>query len=143
MKSETIRECYEKRILTFLGRIHKSLQDAGFLVSDVEENSDDQYKWSFTVHVDGDKDRFGDEDIGIDFTICESQIFDGTNEGINFELLIVACGGRILGSMAPFNFTIDVWVSRRKDVEKRFQIFEDMDVNEVVQIVRKTKKVKA
>jgi hypothetical protein len=137
MQSLSVKTKYEKRIIAVLEGIRSLLSEAGYMVDSVEETSDDEYKWSFTVHLDRDLKAFGKKDIGIDFIIVESFVHEGTNAGINFELKIQGYGGRVLGSMAPFNFTPDVWVKKGSAVEERFKMFEELDRSEILETVEK------
>ena len=54
--------------------------------------------------------------------IAESLEYEGTREGINFSVIIVQWGGRLIGEFAPFNYTPRVWVDLRDPgvVEERF-----------------------
>jgi hypothetical protein len=135
MTVDEIKAKYEKRILALMGRLRDAIVQTGFMTTEVQEITCDEYKWSFEIHVDNDPSKFGPQDVGIDFTIMESGQHDGTDEGVNFELKVQGYGGRVLGSICPFNFTPEVWVKSEADVEERFKLLEMVDDLELVDCI--------
>lgn len=57
--------------------------------------------------------------------------------GVNFGLDIVEYGGIILGGLAPFNYSPEVWVdSRNPDaVLARWHVFEDADISDIPDLI--------
>ena len=94
----------------------------------------DGFSWWMLVQTESQKER-SDEDssdldgIDIRFDICESEEYDGTENGVNFSVDITTVGGEIIGGMTPFNYTDDCWVSRDDEgaIEERFSIMERAD----------------
>jgi hypothetical protein len=134
MTPEAIKEKYEPRILAVLSRIAETLREAGYTVDEPIDLSCDQYWWSVLVHGDGDEDT-----IDISFRICESEQYDGEENGVNFALDIVEMGGRVLAGLCPYNYTPQCWVDRSDEaaVEERFAIFEEADAANIVPILER------
>jgi hypothetical protein len=138
MTTEQIARRYKRRICAVLNAIASAVQDAGYLVDDpCDLSSDDDHRFTFTVHRDNDINEFSPEDIDVSLEVCPSEEFDGETGGVNFSLNVVEVGGRILGGLTPFNYTPEVWVSRKdkQAIEERFSIFEQADPDGAVQLI--------
>jgi hypothetical protein len=138
MTTEQIARRYKGRICAVLNAIASALQDAGYLADDpCDLSGDDDYRFTFTVHRDGDINEFSPEDIDVSLEVCPSEDFDGETGGVNFSLRVVEVGGRILGGLTPYNYTPEVWVNRKDNraIEERLSIFEEADPDGVVQLI--------
>jgi len=139
MTPKQIAKRYKRRIYAVLNAIATTLRNAGYLVDEpCDLSCDTDYRFTFTVHRDGDINEFGPEDIDVTLEVCPSEEFDGEVGGVNFSLSVVQVGGRILGGLTPYNYTPQVWVSRKdkQAIEERFSIFEEADPDGVVQLVQ-------
>ncbi len=139
MTPETIMRKYRERIVAIMERIADVLREEGYLVGGPEFWDGDDYRWVLLVHVDGDSDKLGDEDVDISFKLCESEEYDGTPGGVNFALDIVQVGGRIIGGLTPFNYTERCWVPRNDSeaVEERFRIMEQADEGDIPALIER------
>ena len=95
--------------------------------------SDDCYRWSIVMEPTDPEMRDDPEHV-IDLTLDLSeavQFGDEPETGIAFHFSMTGWGGRILGVMAPYNYTDQVWVDARDPhaVVKRWRLFEDADMS--------------
>ena len=132
---DRIRERYASRIVGILTVIQSHLCEAGFETDDPCEMSCDDYRWSLLVYRDGKPGN--DADVDITLEIAESLQFEGTEDGINFSIHVVETGGRILGTLCPYNYTPDVWVDAGDTdaIEARFKLVEDADHESIVELI--------
>ena len=105
MTPEEIKIRYEQRALGVLQKLAAGLREAGLVVDEPVDLSSDDYRWSFTVHLDRDVQEFAEHDVTIDFQIDESEQYDEEENGVNFSLSAVQIGGRIICQATPFNYT--------------------------------------
>lgn len=129
MTVQRINRKYAKRIKNILENIKQTLQNEGWKVEGPIDMACDEYCYSLFIT----RDAFPDEPTDISIKICESEEADGSEDGINFSLNIVAYGGEILGGLTPFNYTNDCWISRHDAIaiEERFRIIEQADFDEI------------
>jgi hypothetical protein len=134
---DAIRERYATRILGILTVIQSHLREAGFETDDPCDMSCDDYRWSLLVYRDGEPGNLSDADVDITLEIAESLQFEGTEDGINFSIHVVETGGRILGTLCPYNYTPDVWVDAGDldAIEARFRLVEDADHESIVELI--------
>lgn len=120
MTPEELGNQYSKRIAAVLIAVRDACIVAGQECDEVWEADDEEQRWSFTIHG-----KTGS--IDITFTICESEVRDGSENGVNFMLDAVDHDGRIVVEIIPANFTDRVWVSRNDpmSVEERFKELEE------------------
>lgn len=132
MRVREIKSKYDKRIMSLLESFGQALREDGYAVDGPEDVSGDDYRWSLWA-------KKGKASVDVTFTICESEHFDGEKGGVNFEVMIVETGGRILGQIAPSNYAPDCWVPRRDKiaVEDRFRLVENVPALEIVLAVRR------
>jgi hypothetical protein len=119
--SEVYRR-YRPRILALLNEVRAAFVAAGYRLDDPFEMSDEEYQWV----LDGGPEP-GNPDVSIGITIIESTVRDGEDDlGINFSLDISGKDGRTLGSYTPYNYSREVWVSRKdpSSIEARWRLFE-------------------
>jgi hypothetical protein len=134
---DRIRERYASRIIGILTVIQSHLRGAGFETDDPCEMSSDDYRWSLLVYRDGTPGNLSDADVDITLEIAESLQFEGTEDGINFSIHVVETGGRILGTLCPYNYTPDVWVDAGDSdaIEVRFKLVEDAHHESIVELI--------
>jgi hypothetical protein len=132
---DCIRERYAARIVGILTVVQSHLREAGFETDEPCEMSCDDYRWSLLVYREGK--RGNDADVDITLEIAESLQFEGTEDGINFSIHVVETGGRILGTLCPYNYTPDVWVDAGDSdaIEARFKLVEDADHESIVELI--------
>lgn len=135
----TLAGRYSARIRAILRKIAEALRSEGFEVEGpyyLGRQGNENPRWYLSVPPDEE----GGESVDISLDIAESERFDGTEGGVNFTIDIVEEGGRVLGGMAPYNYTDDVWVQRSdaKAVEARFALIEESARShaEIVRIVK-------
>lgn len=134
---DAIRERYAARILGILTVIQSHLREAGFETDDPCDMSCDDYRWSLLVYRDGKLGNLSDADVDITLEIAESLQFEGTEDGINFSIHVVETGGRILGTLCPYNYTPHVWVDAGDSdaIEARFKLVEEADHESIVELI--------
>lgn len=126
---DNVKTEYEARILAFLRQCAKACRDAGLVVTEPADMSDDDYRWAFTAYRSTDRDL--DSAVDVTLQIAEAREYgDEPESGINFGLDIVEFGGRILGGFAPHNYTEQCWIDAgdAEAVESRWGLFESVDV---------------
>lgn len=140
MTPEEIKTKYEQRIIAILNSIRKELtQDDLLSCSYPDDMTCDDYRWSMYVQTPEQIEKqIEDEGVDISFLICESENWDGEENGVNFCIDIVGYGGEIIGGLHPFNYTEQVWVSRDNEeaIEERFSLMEQADCFVGVELVR-------
>ena len=140
MSPEQIRDKYAERIVSLLDGIVAQIREdePSLQVSEIDELQSDDYRWTFNVCT-AEQAEQSDEMQGVDvwFVICESEEYDGEENGVNFAIEIVGVGGEIVGGLTPYNYTDRCWVQRddADAVEKRFRIIERADPCEAVCLV--------
>lgn len=137
METEHIRAKYEPRILSILDNIRQEIKafDSQLEVSETDDWTDEEYTWNFTA---GSWEDESDPNIvDIRFTIVESDVREGSDEGISFMLDFTAYGGRPLGSFAPYNYSEQLWIPLDDEdgIEQRFAMFEQLDWGECASTV--------
>lgn len=123
---ESVAKEYGPKALDLLKSIATVCNERGLAADEPYDLSDDDYRWSMRVWRTPERSR--DEDcIDISVEIAEEREFDGGDGyGLNFGLDVVEWGGRILGGLAPFNYTPLVWVDARypDEVAERWSLIE-------------------
>lgn len=143
MTIEELYEKYKERILTIMDGMRQELTEAGYTVSETWDEIVDDYRWSIVVYIDDgaparcEEDDPSEEDVDIVFEICESQQYEGSDDGITFSISITRVGGEILGGYSPFNYTPKVWVplDDEEAIEERFALFEQLDHSKVIHLL--------
>ena len=129
MSPEQIKTTYEARIRALLDGIASQIRDGDptLQVSEIDEMFGDDYRWSLLVQTaEQAQDKDDLQGVDVTFVICESELYDGEENGVNFAVEIVGVGGEIIGGLTPYNYTERCWVSRDDSdaVEERFQLVE-------------------
>lgn len=120
--SEVYRR-YRLRILGLLDQVRTAFEAAGYRLDEPYEMSDEEYRWL----LDGGTDP-RNPDISFGITILESRVRDGQDDlGINFSLEITGRDGKVLGGWTPYNYSPEVWASRKDPsaIEARWRLFEE------------------
>jgi hypothetical protein len=113
---------YRPCILALLEEVRSAFGAAGYRMNEPFEMSDEEYRWL----LDGGGEP-RNPDVSVEITILESKVRDGEDPfGINFSLDIAGKDGRTLGSHTPYNYSPEVWVSRKDPsaIEARWRLFE-------------------
>lgn len=119
---EALCNTYKPKALKVLGEIATAARARGFVCEDPFDMSDEEYRWSLLIQEKGADSNSG---VDVTLTIAESNVHDGEGDGVNFMLDLTEYGGRIVGGVAPYNFTSDVWVEMvdTDAVARRWGIF--------------------
>ena len=131
MQTEAIKTKYEPRILALLLAIKARVEsETDWEGCDPFEMHDDEYRWDMAFTRGGQTE----DGVDVSFTIVESDAREGTQDGIAFTLDFVEYGGRMLGSMSPYNYTEDLWIplDDAEGIEARFSMFEALNLDEVL-----------
>jgi len=125
---ETVRDCYNDRVLAVLTRIRDAVREAGLQCDNPEPTHGDRFEWSLRV---GEK---GPDAIAVNLVICEQRDHEGAGTGITFRLAATQIDGRVLAEFSPANFTPAVWidVTDSDALEDRFALLETFDPDEMV-----------
>jgi hypothetical protein len=125
-----IKNTYESRILKILNNMKSELEKSGFTTDEPGDISVEQYQYEMMVQT-------SKEPVSITFQIDESIEYDGTEDGLNFSIMVVGDGGLILGQVSPYNYTPEVWVNidDKEGIEKRFKILERVDPHSIVDLL--------
>lgn len=134
---------YSSKMRGLLEQIAAACEDNGVYCDKPFDMSGDDYQWSMTAWRSR-SDRMAkipdnERCVEISVKIDESREYDGElPSGINFSVDIVEWGGRMLGGLAPFNYTDKVWVDarNREAVSDRWQILADAEVGEVPYLIK-------
>lgn len=144
--SKLVRK-YKPFIMRKFAEVRQEMEENGYVGADVFDRTDEEYSWGMDFRpADADPD---DEENGfaVEITIIESKVRDGEDDfGVGFSMNVGGFGGEIIGGCTPYNYTPDVWVSR-KDPEKvweRWQLFDHgADACEVLAVVQQHYAAKA
>lgn len=145
MSPKQIMQKYRKRIMWIMTQITEAAREAGFRIVEFGFIEDDYYSWQMLTSFRDRPQPDGtpwENDVTISVIIAESEFYAGSQDGVNFIMDIVEVGGRIVGGFSPFNYTDEVWVSRKDKtaVEERFRIFEGaIDPADIVRLLEKHK----
>jgi hypothetical protein len=115
--SEVYRR-YKPRILGLLNEVRVAFEAEGYRMDEPFEMSDEEYQW----RLDGGPEP-RNPDVSVGITIIESAGRDG----------------EILGGYTPYNYSPEVWVSRKDPsaIEDRWRLFEGVCVpSAIVDTVR-------
>lgn len=135
MKIETMFKREGPRIKAFLERI---AEEVGADKDSVYEKCDD-YGYSLLIgdHEDG---------INVGYELADSWAYEGEGKprGCNPMLDIIGVGGEIHGTIAPYNYTPDVWVllnepGAQQEIEARMDDIEDAYDN-ILETIREARK---
>lgn len=123
-----LRRKFRGRIVALLNDLRHALIKAGFDVDKPFDTTDDEYEWTLIGGPAGrnpdDTDEAKDFDVRV--TIAESAERDDDDPfGVNFSLRAATNGGESILSVTPYNYTPQVWVSRKSPeaVEERWREF--------------------
>ncbi len=139
MTPAKIKSKYEKRILAIMNSIKQAvLAEENFIVSGPDDIGCDDFRWGMYIQTPEQVENdIRDEGVDISFIICESEHWDGEENGVNFMVDIVSYGGGMLGGLCPYNYTDNVWVSRKDPaaIEKRFNLMEKAEVGDIPYLI--------
>jgi hypothetical protein len=132
-----LRKRYAKRIARLMKDIAGQCRAAGLFPGRAYPMTNDSYQWWLTV-----KRQKNDQiDVAVDiiFTICESEEYDVVENGVNFSIDIVECGGRILGGFTPYNYTDKCWIdlSDLPEIDERFNSMLEADITSIPNLIKK------
>jgi len=121
-----------ERMVEYLTKLARVFTDAGYTVSGPHDLSCDDYEWYIAIEGNGLP-----EQVDASIEINESMQYEGSTDGLNVSLDIVAWGGRILGGLSPFNYTPQVWVplTDLHGIVARMAMIEDADMTSAVALV--------
>lgn len=131
MQTDAIKEKYEPRILALMAAIRERIEaETDWRGCEPFDMTDEEYRWDMTFNRNGNRD----DGVDVAFTIVESDVREGSEDGIAFMLEFTGYGGRMLGSMSPYNYTEELWVPLEDTdgIEARFAMFECLDLDEAV-----------
>lgn len=123
-----LKERMTEQIDKLMEDLKAAAKKAGYQVGTIEDVTDDEFKWTFIIHVTEvpaeEVGKWHTTDLGVDFTIVESLVHDGTDDGINFCLAFQGDGGVTYRQVCPYTFTPQCWVSVNDNdaIEERFNI---------------------
>lgn len=130
----TIKRAYESRLLRKLESVKAACMSEGLTVEGPYEMHDEEYVWAIAIAPPEGKIE---QTAEVKLTITEQKVHDGDGTGVSFAVDITGWGGEIIGDLAPYNYTADVWVpsERAAKVEERFEIIERADIGEAVTLI--------
>jgi hypothetical protein len=104
---EGLREAYDGRALDLLSTLAQACHDAGLDADDPYYARLDDISWECVLSR-----HDGSADCAATLELAEQREHDGDDEGhgLNFSLTVTRDGGQIVACIAPFNYTLDVWV---------------------------------
>jgi len=117
MNVDEIKAAYEPRFRAVLERWRKELGGG-----EIDAWAGDEYCWGF-----------GLEDAGVDLTLTEEDVRDGSDEK-GLSILVEVWGGRdgrMPWTFCPYNYTDRVWAHTLEDFEHRVRLLEEIDVEEI------------
>ena len=127
---DKINDTYKAQISIILTGIAEVLREDGWKVGEVCDMSCDEYSYSILAsQYDANPEELNEGDVDITFEICESEEYDGTENGVNFAVQVVTVGGSIIGGVTPYNYTDDCWVdvNDSEAVAERFGLLAQLD----------------
>lgn len=109
------------RIIETLESLTHDFREAGYTTEGPFDLTDDEYRWYIVVDGNGLP-----EPVDVTLEVTESTSYGDGTEGINIGLSIVAEGGLILGGLAPYNYSPEVWADVRDEdaIIYRMQLIE-------------------
>ena len=116
-----------------LKSLKESLEDEGYKVSGPHDLSRDEYRWYLNVDINGDDEQ----SVDISLEIAESLEYGDGADGINLSMDIVAYSGRILGGIAPYNYSDECWVALddSEEIDTRMRIMEGVSAGEIIELL--------
>lgn len=119
MTPEDIVNRYQQRIQQALTTLQRRLQKAGYPCGPIDFR-EENYSWVFSCEI-----------LDVTFQLCQSELWSGEKNGVNFSVTLNDKNGKVIGSVIPYNYTPAVWVDRNKpnEVEERFQLVETATAN--------------
>lgn len=137
---EVIKAEYEERIKAFMEKLRTLLlNEKGFICSPVEEESYEDYRWTFVLHMgdpppDAEIGNVREQDIDVALTLCESETWSGDKGGMSFRLDFHGHQGVPICVYAPHNYTEKVWVNvkSKRAVAARWRLFEGLDLDSIM-----------
>lgn len=133
MPDSQIKKIYEPKIRAVLKDIATACKQAGLESEEPWDMTDEEFEWHVGVYWKDGSRPFCDVSI----TITQNEVRGDEPDGVNFMLNVVEKGGKILGGVCPYNYSDEIWVSRRdkEAVEARWQEFMDaFDANSVAEL---------
>jgi hypothetical protein len=136
---EETAKLYTPKALALLAKIKELLIADGLIVmGEPFDMSTDTYQWSLIVSRNPVVGKDNENIVDITIEISEEREYDGgEGYGISFALDIVEWGGRMLGGLAPYNYTSQCWVDSRDPlaVASRWSILGDSDVESIPDLI--------
>lgn len=113
------------KIKALLEQVRAEALERGLVCSEPGDMTDDCERWEVYVQPAGTPDDEHENGVDVSITVCESEHYDGEENGLNFALDVVSYGGEIIGGLCPFNYSDRVWVPRDDEdaVEERWGLF--------------------
>ena len=127
---------YTPKMQAVLGEVRAIFVDQiGWWAGDTYDMDDEEYVWTFQA-APTEFGKGDDPAIDVSITLGEAVVFgDGESNpfGVSFRLDIVGYGGRIIGGIAPYNYTEDCWVdgTDADAVAARWQLIQDANLTEI------------
>lgn len=117
-KVADVKVRYASRILAFLEKARKCLKNNKFVCEDIE-NDITEYRWMFNFKNELQKFTFM-------LVISESDLYEGTEDGINFYVVVFLDSGKDVAVFKPYKDTDQQWVSLDdpEAIEKRWKVIE-------------------
>lgn len=131
---EAINEVYGPLAMAKLRELTAPLEAAGFVVTEPEDISADEYQWTLGVWFDVEKVRGADVTISVE----EERAHDGGDGfGLNFTIGVCDSDGMIIGAFQPHNYSDLVWVDARdpQAVKGRWDELDQVFPNVVVRAI--------
>ena len=132
-------EIYRPKMEALCERI-KAACEADGIPCDYSECSDEEYGFWLTYRLESEPgEDYTEGDMDSHLYLLESACREGSEEGVSFGLTSCFYGGRLGGpTLTPYNYTGDLWVpvSDSDAIAERWEIFEQADLDELVQCLR-------
>jgi hypothetical protein len=134
---------FRPRMVKLLTRWADAAKAEGYDVSGPYDLSDDDFRWCVTLRGNGIPEE--DEAVDVSLEIAESLEYEGSIDGINFGLDIVAYGGEVIGGLTPYNYSDHCWVplDEPEQLSGRLKIIEDADIGAGLGLIADWKERKA
>ena len=132
---EAIKNVYGPKIEDLMTDLAGYLRGEGWQTNGPHDMSGDDYSWMLNIRMGSAPD---DDSIDITIEIAEAGTYGDPPTGINFGMMIVEYGGRIIGQWTPFNYTERCWVDMNDDdaIDQRWSEFKHgADLPEIAYIV--------
>lgn len=131
---EAVNVVYGPLAMAKLRELIAPFEAAGFVTTEPQDISADEYQWTLGVWFDAEKVRGADVTISVE----EERAHDGGDGfGLNFVMEVCDSDGMMIGAYQPHNYSEFVWVDARNSelVKERWNEFAQITAGTIIHAI--------